>query len=95
MPACGCVSLNNNPSNAGLPEEISPRFQDFFIPTLLAYCGTVPNPWDLPQPLHVIIADLWPVVFPQTPYQERSYGVGTPTYNIVSDSWIILVYCLN
>ena len=82
-------------STTDLCKEISPQFQDMFIPTLLAYCGMVPNPWDLQQPLHTIIANLWLVVFPQIPYEEQSYGVGTPTHNIVSTLWIIPVCCLN
>ncbi|KAI5996949.1 hypothetical protein EDD15DRAFT_2194665 [Pisolithus albus] len=67
-------------SNTTLPEEISPRFQDVFIPTLLAFCGTVPNPWNLPHPLQDIIADLWPVVFPQIPYDEQQHGPGTSVF---------------
>ncbi|KAL4067127.1 hypothetical protein V8B97DRAFT_1919142 [Scleroderma yunnanense] len=69
-------------STTDLCEEILPQFQDIFIPTVLAYCSIALNPWDLQQPLHVIIANLWPVVFPQIPYEEQLYGVGTPTHNI-------------
>lgn len=63
-------------SNSVLPVGISPHFQDVFIPTLLAYCGTIPNPWDLPRPLEDIIAELWLVVFPQTlPYNAQPSGL--------------------
>ncbi|KAI6009293.1 hypothetical protein EDC04DRAFT_2610613 [Pisolithus marmoratus] len=74
------VSHMFSKSNTMLPKEISLWFQDIFIPTLLAYCGMVPNPWNLPHPLQDIIADLWPVVFPQIPYDEQQCGPGTPIF---------------
>ncbi|KAI5989673.1 hypothetical protein EDD15DRAFT_2198362 [Pisolithus albus] len=36
-------------SKSMLPEEISIQFQEVFIPTLLAYCGIIPNLWNLPH----------------------------------------------
>ncbi|KIM62607.1 hypothetical protein SCLCIDRAFT_24901 [Scleroderma citrinum Foug A] len=67
-------------SNATLPQEISPHFQDVFIPTLLAYCSTIPNPWFLQ--LQDIIPDLWKVVFPRVPYNEQLFGTGTITFRV-------------
>ncbi|KAI5985830.1 hypothetical protein EDD15DRAFT_2373720 [Pisolithus albus] len=61
--ASPCLHHAIGKSNATLPLEISPRFQDVFIPTLLAYCGTVPNPWLIL--LQETFSALWPVVFPQ------------------------------
>ncbi|KAI6031142.1 hypothetical protein BKA83DRAFT_4121896 [Pisolithus microcarpus] len=70
-------------SKSMLPEDISVRFQEVFIPTLLAYCGTTPNPWNLPCSLEDIIAELWCVVFPPTlPYNVQLYGPGTPTHRL-------------
>ena len=68
-----------------LPDEISPQFQDVFVPTLLAYCGTFQYPWDLPKPLEDIISELWPFVFPPSlPYDAHLYGLGTDTQRLVS-----------
>ncbi|KAI5994309.1 hypothetical protein EDC04DRAFT_2613213 [Pisolithus marmoratus] len=53
-------------SKSMLPKEISIQFQDIFIPTLLAYCGTTSNPWNLPCPLKEIIAELWLTSVPMT-----------------------------
>ncbi|KAL4079460.1 hypothetical protein J3A83DRAFT_4185477 [Scleroderma citrinum] len=59
-----------------LPDEVSPWFQEVFIPTLLAYCGTFQHPWDLPQPFEDIIAELWPFVFPLSlPYDAQLHMV--------------------
>ncbi|KAI6041788.1 hypothetical protein EDC04DRAFT_2601421 [Pisolithus marmoratus] len=69
--------------NAMLPHEISPQFQDVFIPTLLAYCSTVPNPWLIP--LQDAFSALWPVMFPQVPYDEQVYRTGTSTFLVTAD----------
>ena len=78
-------------SNAKLPAEITPQFLEVFILTLLAYCGTVPNPWYLPRPLQDIIANLWPAVFPQIPYNEQLYGSGTSVFRVASILWHLLI----
>ncbi|KAL4062952.1 hypothetical protein V8B97DRAFT_2026598 [Scleroderma yunnanense] len=56
------------------PAISAAQVQEVFIPTLLAYCGTFQHPWDLPQPLGDIIAELWPFVFPPSlPYDAQLY----------------------
>jgi len=71
-------------SNATLPGEISPRFQDTFIPMLLAYCSTIPNPWILPEPFEDLITEFWLVMFPCIPYNKQLYGAGTLVCHVVS-----------
>jgi len=58
---------------------------------LLAYCGTVPNPWKLPHPLQDIITELWLVIFPQFLYDEQLYGSGTPVFLVASVLWHLFV----
>ncbi|KIM70174.1 hypothetical protein SCLCIDRAFT_19106 [Scleroderma citrinum Foug A] len=79
------IPRTSSKSNAKLPAEITPQFLEVFILTLLAYCGTVPNPWYLPHPLQDIIANLWPAVFPQIPYNEQLYGSGTSARQRIYD----------
>ncbi|KIM58989.1 hypothetical protein SCLCIDRAFT_27693 [Scleroderma citrinum Foug A] len=79
------IPRTSSKSNAKLPAEITPQFLEVFIPTLLAYCGTVPNPWYLPHPLQDIITNLWPAVFPQIPYNEQLYGSGTSAHQRIYD----------
>ncbi|KAI6099663.1 hypothetical protein F5141DRAFT_1066486 [Pisolithus sp. B1] len=62
-------------SKSMLPEDISVWFQEVFIPTLLAYCGTTPNLWNLPCLLEDIIAELCCMVQEHPPIDCGFAGV--------------------
>ncbi|KAI9454021.1 hypothetical protein HD554DRAFT_2331831 [Boletus coccyginus] len=67
-PIANAMTTRNRPSHQNLPKGSATQFTKFFIPLLRLYCGTLENPWMVPDRFVDKLQELWDKVMLDWPY---------------------------
>ncbi|KAI9567639.1 hypothetical protein HD554DRAFT_2266893 [Boletus coccyginus] len=67
-PISTATTTKSRPSHQSLPEGSAAQFMKIFIPLLRLYCGTLENPWMLPDRFVDKLQDLWDHVMLDWPH---------------------------
>ncbi|KAI9462221.1 hypothetical protein HD554DRAFT_2316347 [Boletus coccyginus] len=67
-PIANATTTRNQPSHQNLPKGSATQFTKFFIPLLRLYCGTLENPWMVPDRFVDKLQELWDKVMLDWPY---------------------------
>ncbi|KAI9459973.1 hypothetical protein HD554DRAFT_2176757 [Boletus coccyginus] len=67
-PIANAMTMRNRPSHQNLLKGSATQFTKFFIPLLRLYCGTLENPWMVPDRFVDKLQELWDKVMLDWPY---------------------------